>query len=232
MKSMIKSFIRIRNLQINTVIDVGANEGQFASYISKIFPKATIHCFEPLPEVFEKLSRWGKSKNDKIKTYNVALGDFEGEIEMFYHTEHSPSSSILKTTEICESIYPFTKSQKIVKVKQMTLDKAVDTFNIPLNPEILIKLDVQGYEDRVIKGGEKTFKKAKVCIVEVNLYELYKGQPNFKEISDLLYSLGFKYVGNLDQAYENDGRVVYIDAVFISKNKLNRVENEIKTICS
>ena len=84
-----------------------------------------------------------------------------------------------------------------------------------MNHEILIKLDVQGYEDRVIKGGEETFKKAKACIVEVNLYKLYEGQTNFKEIVELLYNSGFRYAGNLDQAFDNDGRVIYIDAVFI-----------------
>lgn len=77
---------------------------------------------------------------------------------MFYHEKHSPSSSFLKTTNVCEDLYPFTKEQKTCHVKITTLDKWVEDFKVSLEPEILIKLDVQGYEDRVIKGRVETFK--------------------------------------------------------------------------
>ena len=45
--------------------------------------------------------------------------------------------------------------------------------------------------------------------------KLYEGQAEFKEITELLYDLGFKYAGNLEQVYANDGHVIYIDAVFV-----------------
>ncbi|MGC8829190.1 MAG: FkbM family methyltransferase [Verrucomicrobiia bacterium] len=100
-------------------------------------------------------------------------------------------------------------------MKQTTLDKAVETFNIPLEPEILIKLDVQGYEDRVIKGGKKTFEMARACILEINLDELYVGQPSFKDIYLLLYYNGYRYAGNLNQSLAEDGHIIAIDAVFL-----------------
>lgn len=54
-KSPKYSLFGIRNLPINTIIDIGANTGQFAKEISKIFPKAKIFCFEPLPDAFKEL---------------------------------------------------------------------------------------------------------------------------------------------------------------------------------
>ena len=159
----------LRNLQINTIIDVGANTGQFAEMIEKVFPKANIYSFEPVFEAFEKLNKLSIEKNGRIKAINLALGDSSGEIEMFHHTKHTPSSSILKTTDLCEELYPFTHNQQNVKVKIATLDNAINELNISLTPEILIKLDVQGYENRVIKGGQKIFKIAKACILEVGL---------------------------------------------------------------
>jgi len=84
-----------------------------------------------------------------------------------------------------------------------------------MNPEILIKLDVQGYEDRVINGGREIFKMAKACILEVCLDKLYEGQTEFFKITELLYGLGFKYAGNLNQTYADDGHVIFIDAVFM-----------------
>jgi FkbM family methyltransferase len=214
-KSPKYSLLGLRNLQINTIIDVGANTGQFAEMIEKVFPKANIYSFERVFEAFKKLNKLSIEKNGKIKAINLALGDSSGEIEMLHHTKHTPSSSILKTTDLCEELYPFTHNQQNVKVKIATLDNAINELNISLTPDILIKLDVQGYENRVIKGGQKIFKIAKACILEVGLDILYEGQAEFKEITELLYDLGFKYAGNLEQVYANDGHVIYIDAVFV-----------------
>lgn len=212
-KSPHKTLLGLKNIPIKTILDIGANEGQFAKFILNFFPEAHLYCFEPLFEPFKKVKLWAE-KSNKISIFNIALGEKEGEVEMYYHVEHSPSSSILKTTELNERIYPFVKSQKIVKVKMTTLDKWLSDLPDPLTPEILIKLDVQGYEDRVIKGGMKTFKLAKACILEVCLDRLYEKQANFENIVFLLHNLGYHYKGNLNQTYSAYGHIIYIDAVF------------------
>lgn len=118
------------------------------------FPDAKIYCFEPLPEPYKKLEIFGDNfMKGKLKAFNLALGEEEGFIEMFYHKEHSLSSSFLKTTMHCEDLYPFAKCQKPVHVKISPLDKCIKDFDIDLESELLIKLDVQGYEDRAIRGG-------------------------------------------------------------------------------
>jgi FkbM family methyltransferase len=211
------SLLGLRNIPIRTVIDVGANTGQFARMIERVFPEAKIYSFEPLPEAYKELEKLSKIKDGKVEAFNLALGDSDGEIEMFYHTEHSPFSSILKTTEVCERYYPFTKNKQTIKVKMTTMDKAIDELDISLIPEVLIKLDVQGYENRVIKGGRETFKIAKACILEVCLDKLFEDQAEFKEITELLYDMGFKYAGNLNQSFAKDGHIISIDAVFMRK---------------
>ncbi len=213
-----ETLLGIKYLPIKTIIDVGANEGQWAKYIMEIFPHANLHCFEPILEPYEKLKQWANTKySGKVSVYNIALGEKEEETEMFLHSEHTTSSSLLKTTEICEGYYPFTKTQKRIPVKMVTLDSWVKNLSTPLTKEILIKLDVQGYEDRVIKGGFETFKKARACIIEICLDRLYDGQPDFISITNLLFDLGFKYAGNLNQSFANDGHVIFIDAVFVRK---------------
>jgi FkbM family methyltransferase len=147
--------------------------------------------------------------------FNLGMSDRKGEKEIFSHVDHSPSSSFLKTTKICENYYPFTKTQEAISVRITTLDKWVSTISLPTESEILIKLDVQGYEDRVIFGGTKTFNIATACILEVNIESLYERQATFRDITTLLYELGFRYAGNLNQRYADDGHVIYIDAVFV-----------------
>lgn len=210
-----RSMLGLKNLPIKTIIDVGANEGQFAKEILKVFPGAHLYCFEPLPEAFKKLFQWSEKQKKRISAFNFALGDQEGVFGIFNHIHHSPSSSLLKTTEVCERYYPFTKEQVSAQIKVTTLDNWIDSLSAPLSHDILVKLDVQGYEDRVIRGGQKILSIAKACIVEINLDRLYDEQPTFKDIFCLLSDLGYHFCGNLDQVYNDDGHVVFVDAVFV-----------------
>lgn len=210
------SLVGLRDLPIKTIIDVGANKGQFAKKILPIFPNANIFCFEPLPESFKELRQWAEKHGEgRIKAYSLALGDTEQTLEISRHDDHSPSSSFLTPTAFSEDLFPFTQKRSSALVEQTTLDtwaKTIPEFHFS---EMLIKLDVQGYEDRVIKGGRKTFTRAKACITEVCLDQLYEGQATFRDISSLFHDLGYRYAGNLFQSYANDGHIVYIDAIFL-----------------
>jgi FkbM family methyltransferase len=209
------TLLGLKKLPVKSVIDVGANSGQFAKHLHRVFPEARIYCFEPLREPFDKLNAWAVSTKGRVNAFNVALGDIESSLDMFCHAEHVYSSSFLKTTRTCETLYPFTKKQFSLSVQQKRLDKFSAEFPEMLIPEILIKLDVQGYEDRVIKGGVNTFHKARACLLEVNLDNLYENQANFRDILIMLYDLGFHYAGNLEQVFsDRDGHVIYIDAMF------------------
>ena len=172
----------LRSLPIQTVIDVGANTGQFARQISKIFPQAKMYCFEPLPEPFKALERWALEQNGRAKAFNFALGENEGTVEMCFHTKHSPSSSLLASTDIVKTYFPLTESQTPMRVKLTTLDNALSSIIRLLKPEILVKLDVQGYEDRVLRGGPKTLSMAAACVLEVSVDTLYNGPADFREL--------------------------------------------------
>lgn len=208
------SFLGLKKLPIKTVIDVGANSGQFARRIASIFSEANIYSFEPIPEAYKELDEWAKTKKARVIAYNLAVGDYDGTLEIFSN-EHRSASSFLKTTKICEDIWPSTKKQTLIPVKLTTLDQWLKSLPVPPDKDILIKMDVQGYEDRVINGGLETFKMAKICILEVCLDQLYEGQATFKQLSLLLYGLGYHYAGNLLQSYANDGHIIFIDAVFV-----------------
>lgn len=208
------TLLGLKHLPIKTVLDIGANTGQFANYSRKIFPNAAIYAFEPIPDVYKELNSWCKQDGNAF-AYNTALGEFKGFTDITLHKEHNDSSSLLQTTEFTEKYYPFTKNQDIIKIEINTLDNWEIENNISIASPFIIKIDVQGYENRVILGGKNVLKKAKAVVLEVCLKKLYKEQATFKELNDMLYDLGFEYVGNFKQTFSETGEVIYIDMVFI-----------------
>lgn len=212
-----ETFLGLNSRPIDSIIDIGANIGQFAKKARSKFPNASIYCFEPLPDVFEILNNWADSDSGKVKTFNTALGECTGKEKMFRHKNHSPSSSLLETTALSEHLYPQTRQQEEVEIQIKKLDDFLENGEIDLSGNVLIKMDVQGVEDQVIRGGEKVLRLSSGCILEISLDRLYDGQANFIELIQTMDSLGFCYAGNLTQAYAADGHVVFIDALFIRK---------------
>lgn len=208
------TLLGIDRARISTILDIGANSGQFAQFARSSFPGASIFCFEPLPEPYRVLSAWA-SQQSNISTFNFALGESDGMVEMYMHSAHTPSSSLLETTELSSTLYPVTDSQTKVGVAIRRLDDVCEKEGIPFPGDTLVKLDVQGFELPVIRGGTRVLGCARYCIIEVCLDRLYKGQSDFREIFLELSQLGFRYHGNLTQTYADDGHVIYLDALFV-----------------
>jgi FkbM family methyltransferase len=208
------TLLGLRNFAFRTIIDVGANEGQFARSYLEYFTGAQFYCFEPVPEPYRKLLEWAETNNGKITCYNIALGDHEGVVEMHRHNDHTPSSSLLQATDQCHRIYPQTQSESQINVRLSTLDEALKDKISRMSGPILLKLDVQGFEDRVLRGAPQILALCDACILEVSLDPLYNGQAMFADLVDIFKNAGLTYRGNLNQTYGDDGRVVFLDAVF------------------
>ncbi len=205
----------LRTYPIRSILDIGANIGRFAETIRAEFPDAHLYCFEPLPEPFEHLSAWAHKQGGSVATFNVALGDASAEIEMFHHVNHSGSSSILRASDTLKRLYKGNLRQVPVTVKQVTLDSIIEQLDKPLRPEIMIKIDVQGYEDRVIRGAEATLQQARACLLEANVEVFYEGQARFEQLIVQLHDLGLPYAGNLNQNCRADGHLTFFNALFL-----------------
>jgi len=196
---------------IRTILDIGANTGQFARVIHEILPQAFIYSFEPLHDCFEELQRtMGRVEN--FQAFNTAVADLEGDAT-FYRNEWSPSSSLRPMKQLHKDNFPFTSREYINTVKVRRLDDYQNELTIRDN--LLIKLDVQGSEDRVISGGNNLIQRARILVVETSMESLYDGQPLFKDILSILGSKGFTYKGSLSQLMSPiDGSVLQTNAVF------------------
>jgi FkbM family methyltransferase len=202
----------LRDLNINTVLDIGANTGQFATLIHKILPDCDIYSFEPLGDCFEELERH-MHHLERFRAFRYALGERDDELEM-HRSEFSPSSSLLAMSRVHAQLFPYTARTWVERVSVRTLDGVVTSLK--LRDNVLIKIDVQGYEDRVIRGGGSALARAKALIVEVSFQPLYDSQPLFDSIYRMLWELGFRYAGSMEQLKNPvDGSVLQADAVFL-----------------
>ncbi|HEX8336855.1 MAG TPA: FkbM family methyltransferase [Pyrinomonadaceae bacterium] len=202
---------------IRTVLDIGANKGQFARLAREVFPGAAIYSFEPLPDCFEALKTALPAGAD-FHPVNCAIGEAEGTLE-FRRALHTPSSSFLKMTGLHEEAFPEStggQEERTLSVAVRTLDSVA--AELPLRENILIKIDVQGYEDRVLAGGARTLGRATAVIMETSFLRLYEGQPLFDDIYRTMLGLGFDFQGNMEQMVSPaDGRVVQADSIFVRR---------------
>jgi FkbM family methyltransferase len=213
-KRQIKSghFKWLQKFGIKTIIDIGANEGQFIDKISKILPDVNIYSFEPLKDSFIKLEKKISGK-ENITAFNFALGDEEKE-NIINRNEYSPSSSLLELTDLHKNAFPVTKKVKEEIIYIKVLDKIVK--ELELKKKVFLKIDVQGYELNVLRGAENTIKDVDIILIETSFYELYKDQPLFGDIYNFLSNKGFNYAGSLEQLYDaRDGKILQADSIFI-----------------
>ncbi len=207
-----KQYLWLSLLNIRTILDIGAHTGEFATLIHRAIPHARIISFEPLGEMFQQLVA-NTQDLPNFKAFNCALGEANAQVDM-HRNEFTPSSSLLPMTNLHKEAFPFTKRETTETVQVRTLDKV--GRELSLEDNILIKMDVQGYEEKVIRGGESMVSRAKVLIVETSFQTLYEGQPLFDDIYRLLGQKGFRYTGNLEQLRSpTDGSVLQADAIFI-----------------
>ena len=209
----------LQNMDIKTVIDIGANTGQSAKLFHNILPDSFIYSFEPLDDCFLQLN--SNMKNvENFKSFKVALGDEKG-LQKMYKNDFTPSSSLLKMDDLHKHLFPFTSQETIETIEIDTLDNIVEKLDLKTN--ILLKIDVQGFEDKVLIGSINTLKHIKVIIIEATFKELYKGQSLFSDIYDILCKNGFILSGIFGDQLKNpnDGTPLQADCVFINKYDSN-----------
>ena len=217
----IASFEVVSNLkkmvpQLDNIIDVGSNSGQFSKVATHFYPNAAINAFEPLPDLYSKIEKLFQS-NQKITTHNLALGNEVGVIK-FNKNKYGHISSILEISS--DNIhYPKQENdlaQIDVAIKTLDSLSLIDSKSKGLT---LLKLDVQGYELEVLKGGDETIKHIDYIVIEANLEQLYTNQPSFNQMNEYLTSKGFEIKGMLDFNLGNKNKYIEVDLLYSKQQK-------------
>lgn len=208
----------LETLDIETLVDVGANTGQFARGFLQQRPGSLVYSFEPLEDCFHEFQR-EMAGVPGFTAFNVALGDSEGEVD-FYRSKFSPSSSLLPMGAAHKELFPFTSEITSEKVTLGTLDAFFGSITI--RGGLLIKIDVQGAEARVLSGGRRLLDRADAVVAEVGYLALYDGQATIGAISGALAEHGLTFMGFVDQYVRpGDSLPVYGDVLFVRPASLS-----------
>lgn len=199
--------------EIDLVIDVGANTGQFAQEIRQRGYTGNIISFEPLSDAHEKLVKASKS-DAKWQIYErTAIGNTCGSISINI-SANSASSSILPMRKECVAAAPTAAYIGAETSPITTLDKAFfHSGNEYKN--IFIKIDTQGYEWQVLDGAPQLLSRAKGVLLELSLAPLYDGQFMMQDVSNRMTSGGFSlWAINPVFMERSTGRTLQVDGTF------------------
>ncbi len=203
--------LRRQGVRPRTVIDVGANVGQFAVAALELWAPTSLHAFEPVEEAHEILRRH-LARYPESKLHPVALGAQDG-VLTFHVSSYSHSSSFLPFGERHRTEFPDARTLSDVDVPVRRLDAELAGHELP--PPVLLKLDVQGYERWVLDGATATLAQAEWVVLEASYAPMYNGEPSFLELVQNMSLRGFRFerpVGWL--VAPATGEILQCDALF------------------
>jgi FkbM family methyltransferase len=148
----------------------------------------------------------------RFAVVQAAVGEREHEQPVF-RSVHSEASSLLPLRHDAGELYGMDLTQfEAGTVRVRTLDALCEEHGFP--DVDLLKIDVQGYEDRVLRGASITLSHTRRLIIEVEYVSVYEGQTLVEGIRDAVERAGFEYVCNVTEYRSADGGLLHADALF------------------
>lgn len=205
----------IRRFEIDTIIDVGANVGQFAHMIkSRVRFKGDLHCFEPDPRLIQQLSRLAV-KEGGMTVHNKGLARESGTLSLN-----------LQSMSTFNSFLPMAETGVDVGMRRDVATQAVevttlDSFLSGLAARnVLLKLDTQGFDLEVFAGLEQHAPRVKVILIETAFQHIYEGAPMFCDVLKAMEEKGYVFAGmpSTNMGYDI---VIDADSLFFRKDALH-----------
>jgi FkbM family methyltransferase len=203
------------SLSPRTVVDIGANVGQFTLLSRGLFPAARVFAFEPLTRPAAKFRRLFES-DAQVRFFQAAVAPNAGRQQM-HVSAHDDSSSLLPISKSQIEFAPGTQEAGREEVVLAPLDRFVKAEEI-VEPALL-KLDVQGFELEALKGCDTLLSRFDHIYVEVSFFPLYEGQVLAAEVIEWLAARRFRVCGAGNPSYGSDQRIVQMDMLFEAEGR-------------
>lgn len=196
--------------ELRTVIDIGANRGQFTLAALRWAPNARVVAFEPLPGPASTFSKVFKGV-ERVSLHRKAVSVCEGDA-IIHVSRRDDSSSMLPMGPLQEQYFSGTEKIGQLEVSTARLNAVINDLSIA-RPAML-KIDVQGFEFEVLTGCEELFDCFDWIYVECSFVELYRGQKLFPSVSKWLDDRGFILRGVHNISYGTRGESIQADFLF------------------
>jgi FkbM family methyltransferase len=204
----------LNHRNINLLLDVGANTGQYALRSRADGYSKTIVSFEPLPDAYEKLLTNSSGDPSWIIHERCAIGRTNADTEINV-SRNSQSSSILQMLEQHASAAPDSIYIGKEKTRIISIDSIFDYYSANKLDRVFLKVDTQGFEDEVLAGASNSIKRISGIELELSLVPLYEGQYLYRYFLDMLEGEGF-YLWAITPGFSDPttGQQLQIDAIF------------------
>lgn len=178
------------------IVEAGAFDGNDTNKMALQWPAGTVHAFEPVPEIYERLLN-NTSKFKNIHYYPLALSDNNG-TALFHISErptrpgvasqagslHKPKQRLSKSP----LIFPRTTTVPTITLDEWASQNGISAID-------LLWLDTQGHELAILQAAPSMIAHIKVILAEVSFIESYEGQPQYEDVVAWITGHGFEYVG-------------------------------------
>jgi len=177
--------VKLRGLEVNTIVDVGAAEGSWSLSATEFWPEANYVLFEPLEERNEVLKSLSLEHNN-FHFVPAAAGRDEGEVS-FHVSSDLDGSGVADGVKGVYNVrsVPVTSIEKEIK-------------NLHLNGPYIIKLDTHGFEVPIIEGCSDILNNVSLFIIECYGFQIAKDSLLFWEMCRLLEQKGFRLIDIID----------------------------------
>ena len=212
-----------RWLGVDTVLDVGANIGQYADALRASGFGGRIVSFEPLGDAYAQLAHRA-AKDPKWQAERTAVGAERGTLEI-HIAANSHSSSVLPMNDTHLGAAPQSRTIGSESVPVTTIADVVAANGV-VPDRTLLKIDTQGYEKPVLDGAGELLAQFALVQLELSFVPLYDGQALYPELVERLGALGFEWYG-VDAAFVDPrtGRMLQVDGLFARSALLNAKES-------
>ena len=149
-----------------TVLDVGANVGEYADRVMKFYPQAHVHAVEPHPTSFERLAR--QAALHGYQAYRLAFSDTSGPGKLYDNRESVGSEHASMYPEVITELHHATAGYTdviVTTVDQFVVDHDIRHID-------LLKIDTEGNELRVLQGSSKTIEAGHIDVIQFEFNEM------------------------------------------------------------
>lgn len=197
------------------IVDVGANDGRFSAELREDGFEGHLLSFEPAPGPYVRLQARAE-QDDQWEAHPVALGHRLAEVGLNV-TRATGFCSILAPNALARTIFSEgTEVLERVKIEMRRLDDFAPALLPGLaSRRVFLKVDTQGYDLNVLRGGERFLEVVDALKVELSASPLYEGAPDRDTVIGYLRDKGFEMLATFPATWDpRSAQVLEYDGIF------------------